>query len=174
MARATAAIVGAAESKEIGKLPDISQTQLGCEAALAAIADAGLKPSDIDGIASVADSPENYAYILGTKPRWIDGTNVGGCSYLIAVMNAMAALESGLCNYVLIVHGESGRSRIGLESKRASMPVKDLQRQFEVPYGVSAPVNLLTLPALRFMRDCAVTEEHLAAVRRPQVDITWY
>ncbi len=52
MTRARAAVIGAAETTEMGKLPHISQLQLHADAALNALADAGLKPSDIDGIAT--------------------------------------------------------------------------------------------------------------------------
>ena len=40
------AIVGAAETTELGRIPDLSQLQLHADAALNTMADAGLKPSD--------------------------------------------------------------------------------------------------------------------------------
>ena len=46
------AIVGAAETTRLGVIPDMSQIQLHADAALNAMADAGLKPADIDGIAT--------------------------------------------------------------------------------------------------------------------------
>ena len=46
------AIVGAAESTEMGKLPDISQIGLHADAALNALADCGLTIKDIDGVAT--------------------------------------------------------------------------------------------------------------------------
>ena len=46
----TVAIVGAAETTELGEIPNTSQLELHCDAALNALADAGLKPSDIDGV----------------------------------------------------------------------------------------------------------------------------
>jgi 3-oxoacyl-[acyl-carrier-protein] synthase III len=46
------AIVGAAETTRLGVIPDMSQIQLHADAALNAMADAGLKPADIDGIAA--------------------------------------------------------------------------------------------------------------------------
>jgi acetyl-CoA acetyltransferase len=39
-----------------------------------------------------------------------------------------------------------------------------LFRQFEAPYGVSAPFNTFTLPALRFLADTGTTQEQLAEV----------
>ena len=52
MKRNSVAIVGASETTELGKVPTMSQVQLHADAALNAIADAGLKLADIDGIAT--------------------------------------------------------------------------------------------------------------------------
>ena len=70
------AIVGAAETTELGKIPGMSQIQLHADAALNTLADAGLKPSDIDGIACAGESPVAVAHYLGIVPEWADGTMV--------------------------------------------------------------------------------------------------
>jgi hypothetical protein len=36
------------------------------------------------------------AHYLGLTPKWIDGTAVGGCSFIIHVRHAPAAIASGL------------------------------------------------------------------------------
>src|SRR6266436_1115735 len=40
-------------------------------------------------------------------------TAVGGCSFMIHVRHAAAAIAAGLCETVLITHGERGRSGVG-------------------------------------------------------------
>ena len=122
------AIVGAAETTKLGIIPDLSQIQLHADAALNAMADAGLKPSDIDGIATAGETPVTVAHYLGITPNWIDGTAVGGCSFMIHVRHATAAIASGLCKTVLITHGESGRSGIG--RTRVVPPPSSLFGQF--------------------------------------------
>ena len=107
------AIVGAAETTRLGVIPDTSQIQLHADAALNAMADAGLKPTDIDGIATAGETPVTVAHYLGLTPKWVDGTAVGGCSFMIHVRHAAAAIASGLCVTVLITHGESGRFGLG-------------------------------------------------------------
>src|SRR5207247_5667072 len=107
------AIVGAAETTRLGVIPEMSQIQLHADAALNAMADAGLKPADIDGIATAGETPVTVAHYLGLTPNWVDGTAVGGCSFMIHVRHAAAAIASGLCEAVLIIHGENGRSRVG-------------------------------------------------------------
>jgi len=76
----TACIVGAAESDEMGVLPHKSQMALHLESISNACADAGLKVSDIDGVFTAgAHSPALIAEALGVRPRYVDGTTVGGC-----------------------------------------------------------------------------------------------
>jgi acetyl-CoA acetyltransferase len=156
------AIVGAAETTELGRIPHMSQIQLHADAALNAMKDAGLKISDIDGVATAGEQTTAIAHYLGITPNWVDGTSVGGCSFMLHVRHATAAIESGLCETVLITHGESGRSQVG----RAGFPraSSSLAGQFEMPYGPLGPPTLFTLPVLRYMKDVGVSEEQLAMV----------
>jgi acetyl-CoA acetyltransferase len=156
------AIVGAAETTDLGRIPDVSVLQLHADAALNTLADAGLRPSDVDGLATAGESPTNVAWYLGITPTWVDGTAVGGCSFMLHVRHAAAAIREGLCTTVLVTHGESGRSRIGAAG-RAPAPAS-LPGQFEAPYGPVGPPTLFTLPALRYMKDFGLSEEKLANV----------
>ena len=156
------AIVGAAETTELGRIPELSQIGLHADAALNAMKDAGIGPKDIDGIATAGETPTTVAHYLGLTPKWVDGTAVGGCSFMIHVRHAAAALESGLCRTVLITHGESGRS--GVARSRPSVSPGSLQGQFELPYGTLGPPSLFTIPVLRYMKTYGITEEQLATV----------
>ena len=153
--------MGAAETTEMGIIPDLSPIGLHADAALNALADAGLKPSDIDGLASAGEYPPSLAAYLGITPRWVDGTNIGGCSFMMHVRHAVAAIEAGACSTVLITHGESGRSRVG---GMAYPPPQILAAQFEHPYGVVGAFSNFTIPALRYMKMAGATEEDLARV----------
>ena len=89
-------IAGAAETDQVGKLPNHSTLQLHTESALNALADAGLSVKDIDGIATVSSpGPVQVAHSLGIVPRWMDGTAVGGTSFLLHVRHAAAAISIG-------------------------------------------------------------------------------
>ena len=156
------AVVGAAETTRLGKIPDMSVIGLHADAALNALADCGLKPSDIDGVATAGESPVAIAHYLGITPTWVDGTQVGGCSFMLHVRHAAAAITEGLCTTVLITHGESGRSRVG--SSGFGRSPSSLMGQFELPFGVSNPPTMFTIPALRYMKTYGVTEEDLAMV----------
>jgi acetyl-CoA acetyltransferase len=160
--RAAAAIVGAAESERIGTVPELSALELHADAARRALADAGLTIADVDGVASAGHSPTAVAHYLGVTPTYLDGTMVGGCSYLVHVRHAAAAIATGLADVVLITHGESGRSRVGMPPRvgDASSPMG----QFEAPYGTLGPPTMFPMGVLRFMKETGLTHEQLASV----------
>ncbi len=163
MKRSKAAVVGAAETTQLGVIPNMSQVQLHADAALNAVRDAGISISDIDGIATAGESPESLAHYLGITPTWIDATGVGGCSFLMHVRHATAAIEAGLCRTVLITHGESGRSRIA--AAEFPIPIQgSLLQQFETPYGTTGPATMFTVPVLRYLKAHGLGEEALAEV----------
>jgi len=156
------AVVGAAETTRLGKIPDMSVIGLHADAALNALADARLKASDIDGVATAGENPTAIAHYLGITPTWVDGTSVGGCSFMLHVRHAAAAINEGLCKTVLITHGESGRSRVG--SGGFGRAPSSLMGQFEVPFGVTSPPTMFTVPVLRYLKTYGLTAEDLAWV----------
>jgi acetyl-CoA acetyltransferase len=163
MKRNSVAVVGAAETTELGRIPNLSVIGLHADAALNALKDAGLKPTDIDGVATAGASPVEVAHYLGITPTYADGTSVGGCSFMLHVRHAAAAINEGLANTVLITHGESGRSRVGAGEYRGG-GASSLSGQFEAPYGPAGPPSMFTIPVLRYMKTNNVTEEDLAMV----------
>jgi acetyl-CoA acetyltransferase len=156
------AIVGAAETEQIGIVPEMSMLDLHADASLRALRDAGLGIHDVDGIATAVPWPVEVAPYLGITPRWADGTMVGGCSFMLHVRHAAAAIEAGLCDTVLISHGESGRS--GLGRARPALDPGSLVGQFEAPYGAVTAVTRFTVPAARFLHDRGMGAEDLAQV----------
>jgi acetyl-CoA acetyltransferase len=156
-------IAGAAETDRVGKLPGHSTLGLHIEAARNAVADAGLAFRDIDGIASVSSpGPVQVAHALGITPGWVDGTGVGGTSFLLHVRHAAAAIRAGYARTILITHGESGRSRVG--TARMSLGASSMPGQFEAPYGTLGPTTTFTIPLLRYMKEYGLTHEQLAYV----------
>ncbi len=162
MKQKAVAVVGASETTKLGVVPDMSQIQLHADAALNAMKDAGLKPGDIDGIATAVETPQQLAQYLGITPTYVDGTSVGGCSFMIHVRHAAAAIQSGLAKTILITHGESGRSGIGRPPR--SIGADSLNGQFEQPFGPMGPPSLFPIPVLRYMKTYGVTHEQIAMV----------
>ena len=159
--RSTVCIVGVDESDEIGTLPHKSQLTLHLEAITNAVRDAGLKTSDVDGIFTAGQhSPALLGEALGISPRYIDGTSVGGCSFIIMVGHALVALHHGLCDVAVVSHGESGRSGVGVTRARDTA----LSGQYEIPYGFGpAPTNFGMITT-RHMHEYGTTLEQWAQV----------
>jgi hypothetical protein len=68
---------------------------------------------------------------------------------MIHVRHAAAAIASGLCERLLIIHGESGRSGVGRTRNVAA--TTSLAGQFDQPYGPMGPPTLFTIPVLPYM-----------------------
>jgi acetyl-CoA acetyltransferase len=159
--RNAACIVGVDESDEIGTLPGKSQLSLHLEAVTNAVRDAGLKVSDVDGIFTAGQhSPALLGEALGITPRYVDGTTVGGCSFIIMVEHAAAALHHGLCDVAVISHGESGRSQVGVTRARDTA----LSGQYEIPFGYGAAPTQFALITTRHMHEYGTTLEQWAQV----------
>lgn len=154
-------IVGVDESDAIGVLPNTSQLSLHLEAISNAVRDAGLQVSDVDGIFTAGlHSPALLGEALGITPRYVDGTSVGGCSFMIMVEHAMLALHHGLCDVAVISHGESGRSGVGVTRGRDS----SLSGQFETPFGFGGAPTYFGLITTRHMHEYGTTLEQWAQV----------
>ena len=107
------AIVGVAESDQMGTVPDKSSLQHHAEAAHNALEDAGLSKSDVNGLFTAGFSTLTTGEYLGIHPGFTDSTSVGGASFVIHVAHAVAAIKAGYCDVALITHGEAGRSNRG-------------------------------------------------------------
>jgi acetyl-CoA acetyltransferase len=154
-------IVGVDESDEIGTLPGKSQLTLHVEAIHNAVRDAGLKVSDVDGVFTAGQhSPATIAEAVGVVPRYVDGTTVGGCSFIIMVGHAMLALHHGLCDVAVVAHGESGRSGVGVTPRRDTA----LPGQYELPYGFGGAPTYFGLITTRHMHEYGTTLEQWAQV----------
>jgi len=154
-------IVGVDESDELGTLPETSQLSLHLQSIHNAVSDAGLNISDVDGIFTAGQhSPALLGEALGITPRYIDGTSVGGCSFIIMAGHAMLALHHGLCDVAVISHGESGRSGVGVTRGRDT----SLSGQFETPYGFGGAPTYFGMITTRHMHEYGTTLEQWAQV----------
>jgi acetyl-CoA acetyltransferase len=154
-------IVGVDESDEIGTLPHKSQLALHLEAITNAVRDAGLKITDVDGVFTAGQhSPALLGEALGITPRYVDGTSVGGCSFMILVEHAVAALHHHLCNVAVVSHGESGRSGVGVTRSRDT----SISGQYEIPYGFGAAPTYFGMITTRHMHEYGTTLEQWAQV----------
>ena len=167
--RGRTAIVGIGESDftRHGRA-EAAEFKLLLRAVLAACADAGLDPRDIDGFASFGserNEPARLASALGvrrlraTPLQW--GGGGGGCC--AAVANAAAAIASGMARCVVVyralAQGQSGRYGQGPQAATA-----DGERAYLDPYGVTAPPQRFAMQFQRFVHDHRVQPAALRAI----------
>jgi len=106
----SAAIVAAAESDKIGYIEEgTTALNLHIEAIRNVCAQAGIKPSEIEGVFATNHSALLAEY-LGIHPKYIDTTSVGGCSFQMHVHHALAAINAGIIDIAVVSHGEAGYS----------------------------------------------------------------
>ena len=96
------AIISGIGISPVGRRSGIEGIDLTATSTKAAVADAGLKLEDIDGIASIGDTPlHETSATLGIEPHWRgDGINTGGL--LAPVMAACRAVRSRSARHVLV------------------------------------------------------------------------
>jgi len=165
--RGSAVIAGVA-TFGCGEAPGFTDMELLARAAHAAVADAGLTMADIDGLATASATatmwPLPVIEYLGLDPTYIDGTMLGGSSFVAHLVPAMQALDAGRCNAVLVCYGSAQRSAtFGRREIVGARRLLDPQ-PYEHPYEPMLPASAYALAASRHMHEFGTTREQLADV----------
>jgi len=160
--RASAAIVGVAES-DLGEVAEgLSAIDLMAQGTKRALDDCGLQLKDVDGLfAATAQSRLSALGLceyLAIDPPFLGSTIVGGSSFELHVAHAMGAIALGLCNVAVIAYGSTQRS---VGRKQAS--VREIN-PYESPYRPFLPASAYALAASRHMHEFNTTREQMAAV----------
>ncbi len=161
----------------IGQTPFTRGTEkstvgLHLDAAIEAIADAGLKPSDIDGVMPnelAGTIAEDFIVNLGLENVAFASTmRHGGASLLSAIKSACLAIHCGVANHVLLVAGRRGFSQQRMsKASEGAIPPHPLFREFhefESPFGNTAPLQWFAPAAMRHMHEFGTTSEQLGHI----------
>lgn len=173
-----ACITGAAQS-EVGRPSSRSALQLTADACLAAIADAGLSVSDIDGIGTYPGKSSEgggiapvgtaeAAAVLGIQPRWVLSSGEG-FSHLSPLFHGIMAIASGLARHVIIYRTVAqatarmtARQSTLMSGQRGSRV--DGNNAWTVPFNAHSPINTFALYAQAYFDKYGATAEQLGAV----------
>lgn len=147
--------------------PDKSEHQIMAECARGALADCGLGLEQVDGLFSAGMSMGpmgvvSLAEYLNLKPRYLDGTNIGGSSFVAHVSHAAAAIHAGLCEVALILYGSTAASN-AMAIGTGMGGGRDATASFVSPYGMTT-VGSYALVAQRHMHQFGTTNEQLAEI----------
>jgi acetyl-CoA acetyltransferase len=157
-------IVGVYQTRQAKELPGRTSQDLVIEAVKGAIADAGLRPRDVDGAAIDWPGPggapaeaANWAMYLQQPLSWVDSHHLDTAG-VRGVLKAAAAVEAGLCDVAVV-----GSARAGPFSTDGSAPGANMNMEFTEPYGASV-IAQFALVAQRHMYEFGTTQEQIASV----------
>jgi acetyl-CoA acetyltransferase len=163
-----AALTGVA-STQVGELPGSDCLALHAEAALAAVADAGLRMSDIDGLLTAYTLTQPYMMLasavseyMGLRTRYAASISMGGVTAASMVMHAAMLVETGVCRHVLLVTGDNRRTGLGKQAV-ATLSNTGAHPDYEQPYGMTIPAAY-ALIAQRYLHEHRLGPEHLASL----------
>ncbi len=161
--------IGATEfSKESGR----SEMSLASESVLAAILDAGLQPSDIDGMVtySTDNNPDiEIARNLGIGSlRHFSRVHYGGGAACGTVVMAAMAVATGVADAVVCYRAFNERSGrrfgAGVQDLPAAATAERAQFSWTSPMGLLTPASWVAMMARRYMHDYGITSEDFGRV----------
>ncbi|WP_232495250.1 acetyl-CoA acetyltransferase [Novosphingobium kaempferiae] len=146
----------------IGEMPGWTSMELTAQAALLAVADAGLTLPDVDAL--FICQPDDFfagmsfAEHLGLQPRYTDNNRTGGSAFMSHMAVAAMLLDAGYIDCALIAYGSNQRSNGG------KLATKITSNQWDAPYAPLFPLTSYALATARHMHEYGTTREDLAAV----------
>jgi acetyl-CoA acetyltransferase len=165
MLRDAAAVVGVAETAFAKKL-EPSEKSLAIQAILAALDDAGIPPSEVDGFASydieTTDEVEIARNIGAADVTYFSKVGYGGGAGPACVGQLAMAIATGQCRV-----GVAWRSRKRGSGQRiwANTAIQfSTPAAWTRPWGLLRPVDEIAMLTRRYMHEYGATRDHLANV----------
>ncbi|MBL8543354.1 MAG: hypothetical protein JNJ63_06050 [Hyphomonadaceae bacterium] len=159
--RGQTAIVGAA-TFGVGKAPSFEASDLAAKACVAALSQAGLTLSDVDGLFFCHSTDTmgglSFAQYLGIQPKVIDNNRLGGSSFQAYVETAAWLLAAGAIDVALVAYGSNQASAAG----KLVNTVRPMT--YEAPYAPLNPVSSYALAAARYQHEFGATREQFGEV----------
>jgi acetyl-CoA acetyltransferase len=161
--------IGATEfSKDSGR----SELQLAAEAVRDALADAGLTPSDVDGLVTFtmdANAEIAVARELGIPSlSFFSRVGYGGGAACATVQQAAMAIETGMASVVVCYRAFNERSghRFGrVQTAAAAAPTSSgIDNSWHYPMGLGTPAATVAMFARRYMHEYGATSEDFGRV----------
>jgi len=161
------AIVGAGHT-EFSKNSGVTTLSLALEAGHKAIMDAGLKVTDINGLASYSTADSTLVYVVA-EALGIEDTSYfvdhlgGGSASQSTISAATMALHAGVADYVLCYRALNSRSGMRMGGTGRT-PNAGGQFQFQAPYGMYAPGQGTAMATRMHMQKYGTTKDQLGHI----------
>ena len=164
-----AAIVGIGQT-EFSKNSGRSELQLAAEAVKAALADAGLKPNDVDGMTTftldTSDEIEVARAVGIGDLTFFNRVPHGGGAAVGIVQQAAMAVATGIADVVVCYRALNGRSGMRYSSGVGEgVATSDLIHwSWYMPFGLMTPASWVAMFTQRYMHEYGCTSLDLAEV----------
>ena len=166
-----AAVVGIGAT-EFSKNSGRSEMSLACESVLAAITDAGLQPSDVDGMVtySADNNPDiEIARNVGIGAlRHFSRVHYGGGAACGTVVMAAMAVATGVADVVVCYRAFNERSGrrfgAGVQDIPSAATAERAQFSWTSPFGQLTPASWVAMIAQRYMHITGTTSEDFGRV----------
>ncbi|GAA3129916.1 lipid-transfer protein [Streptosporangium carneum] len=167
-----AAAIAGIGATEFSKNSGRSELQLACEAVLAAVADAGLKPSDVDGLVTFTAETNSEIHVARNtgigELKFFSRIGYGGGAACGTIQQAAMAVATGVADVVVCYRAFNERSgeRYGLgQADRAMDTTADRAAySWMTPFGLSTPAQWVAMFARRYMHEYGATSEDFGRV----------
>jgi acetyl-CoA acetyltransferase len=148
--------------KKIERSADV----LAVEAVVAAAADAGIKPTDIDGIISYPGhvGEDVIQAALSLNLRFRVTLDIGGCSAVSGLRVAAMAVLSGAANHVLIFRGLKGSSGVRKADRPSFLPGQPYRRHLEYTHGLNTPAQRYAVLCQRYKHEFGLDRRTLGEI----------
>ncbi|OAI38652.1 hypothetical protein AYO38_01955 [bacterium SCGC AG-212-C10] len=134
-----------------------------------ALADAGLKGSDVDGMLSYSanDSTQSplVAGDIGARLNFFMDVMGGGSSTEALIGIAIGVIEAGMCKTVVVFRSMNGFTGVRMGATGRSSPGVSGGGLHSVVYGSMSPAQSFSQSFMRHMHDYGSTPEQLAMVK---------
>jgi acetyl-CoA acetyltransferase len=167
--RNEAAIAGIGQTR-YSKQSGVSELSLACEAVSRAIDDAGIEPSEVDGLVTfLLDSTDEVEVARGVglgDLRFFSQINYGGGAAVGLIHQAAMAIATGSAKHVVVWRAMNGRSgkRMG-QGVGGNIVTSDLIHwSWYQAYGMLTPVSWIAAFTQRYMYEYGASAEHLGQI----------
>lgn len=166
-----AAIVGIGNT-EFSKNSGRSEMQLAVESVLAACADAGIDPSEVDGISTYTmdNNPEIEVHRLigGKELKFFSQIHYGGGAACAPIQQAAMAVATGVCDCVVVYRAMNERSEYrfgqGMQDHGPDSTFETVHFGWYIPHGLVSPASWVAMAATAYMDKYGATSEDFGRV----------
>ncbi|MDQ1521208.1 MAG: hypothetical protein QOI55_2281 [Actinomycetota bacterium] len=160
------AVVGIGQTAFGKGLPD-TELSLACQAISAALDDAGIAPSEVDGLASFTMEPNREVDVarnvgLGDI-TYFSQVGYGGGAGCGVVGQAAMAVATGQCNVAVAWRARKRAAKASRPWAQVETRISD-NGMWSRPWGLLRPVDEVAMLARRYMHEYGGTRDHLANV----------